>query len=330
MSQFRQDPVSNDWIIISTGRKSRPVDFKNAKPERTPSSKETCPFEDLEKSGNLPIFYAFPDEKNWEVAVIPNKYPAININELCANEGADGPYKVVEGVGRHELVITRDHDINFPAFSDDKLKRLFFTFRERFKYLENDPCSNYASLFQSYGPTAGGSLYHPHYQILALPIVPPDIRRSLEGSSKYYRETGDCVHCAILRYELQAGTRVIYEDDGVVAVAPFASRTPYEVRIFPKKHQSHFEESTDKTIFHTAKVAAKVLTAIKDTLGDPDYNFFLHTSPFHGKLEYSHYHWHMEIIPKLSLFGGFEWSTGVDINSVDPDDAAKLLREAIK
>lgn len=330
MSQFRQDPVSKDWIIISTGRKNRPVDFKSSKPERIPSSKETCPFEDLEKSGNLPIFYAFPDEKNWEVAVIPNKYPAININELCANEGVVGPYKVVEGVGRHELVITRDHDCNFPGLPDEKLKRLFLTFRERFKYLGNDACSNYASLFQSYGPTAGGSLYHPHYQILALPIVPPDIRRSLEGSLRYYRENGDCVHCAIIRHELQAGSRIIYEEDGVVAMTPFASRAPYEVRIFPKKHQSRFEETSDETLFSTAKVSAKVLSAIKEALGDPDYNFFLHTSPFHGKLEYSHYHWHMEIIPKLSLFGGFEWSTGVDINSVDPDEAASIIKSAIK
>lgn len=330
MSQFRQDPVSEDWIIIAPGRKSRPADFKHAKPERTPSPRETCPFEDLQKSENLPILDSFPDEKNWELAVIPNKFPAIQVNNDCANEGVSGPYKIVEGVGRHELVITRDHDRNITALSKEELRNLFLIFRKRFKFFENDACSNYASLFQSYGPTAGGSLYHPHYQMLALPIVPPDIRRSLEGSLKYYRKKGDCVHCGIVKFELQNGTRIIYEDDGVVALAPFASRAPYEVRIFPKQHQSRFEESSDEVLFCAADALVRVLTAIKERLGDPDYNFFLHTSPFHGKQEYSHYHWHMEIIPKLSLFGGFEWSTGIDINSVDPDEAAELLRSAIK
>jgi UDPglucose--hexose-1-phosphate uridylyltransferase len=166
--------------------------------------------------------------------------------------------------------------------------------------------------------------------MLSLPIVPPDIRRSLEGSLKYYRKHGDCVHCGILKFELQNGRRIIYEDDGVVALAPFASRAPYEVRIFPRQHQSRFEESTDNVLFCAADALVKVLGAIKERLGDPDYNFFLHTSPFHGKQEYSHYHWHMEVIPKLSLFGGFEWSTGIDINSVDPDEAAQLLKSAIK
>jgi UDPglucose--hexose-1-phosphate uridylyltransferase len=241
-----------------------------------------------------------------------------------------GPYKIVDGVGRHELVITRDHNKNITALSNGELHNLFKIFRNRFKFFEEDACSNYASLFQSYGPTAGGSLYHPHYQLLSLPIVPPDIRRSLEGSLRYYRENGECVHCGIIKFEMKNSSRVVYENDCTVVIAPFASRAPYELRIFPKQHQSRFEYSPDNVLLCTADALVKVLTAIKEKLGDPDYNFFLHTSPFHGKQEYSHYHWHMEVIPKLSLFGGFEWSTGIDINSVDPDEAAELLRSAIK
>ncbi len=324
MSELRQDPVSGDWIILATDRAKRPNDWgkKNRKRVRTPKSK--CPFEDFEKSENIPI-ELFPPSDDWKIAVIPNKYPALTPKTACANETHAGPYTTVEGVGHHELVITRGHDKNLPKLTLAEAVELFRVFKRRLNVLSQDPCGDYFSLFHAWGPTAGASVYHPHYQILTLPIVPPDIRQSLEGSIRYEKKHGKCVHCVMLAYEKKHKARIIYENRDAIAIAPFVSRQPFEVRIFPKKHLSHFEKTSDKVLCRAVDALTVSLKKISEKLGDPDYNFFLHTAPFRKSEEYKMYHWHMEIVPKTSLLGGFEWSTGIDVNSVDPDEAAKLL-----
>lgn len=327
MSELRQDIVSGDWIILAPERAKRPDDFIKGKQKRVRSPKAKCPFEDPEKAGNK-VIESFPPGKNWEIMVVPNKHPALEPKANCAEETHVGPYSVVDGVGHHELVITRDHDKNLPKLSQKQATELFRVFKRRLDVLSTDPCADYFSLFHNWGPSAGASIYHPHYQILTLPIVPPDVRRSFEGSVRYFRKTGKCVHCVMLAEEKKHKNRIIYENEYAVAITPFASREPFEIRVFPKKHISHFEKTSDKELCGAVDVLAITLRKLSKILKDPDYNFFLHTAPFRKAEEYKMYHWHMEVIPKTSLQAGFEWSTGIDINTADPDAAAKAIREA--
>ena len=349
-SQLRQDLVSGDWIVIAPGRANLPGHLiKKAKIKRIKTPIKDCPFENPEKSGNKKpiLIYKTTDYglqttaktkkavsrkllavglDKWSVMVIENKYPAFTHKNICAQIGENGPYSVMEGVGHHDLVITRSHNANFAHLDKHSAFLVFKAFQERYLMLAKDSCLAYVSIFHNWGPKAGASVYHPHYQIVAIPVVPPDVEHSLLGAARYFHKHKKCVHCAMIEYEKKTGRRVIYENKEAIAFAPFVSREPFELRIFPKSHQPRFESSSDKNLEFIADALQKSLLKIEKKLGDPDYNFFIHTAPLTGKKEYKHYHWHIEIQPKISISAGFELGTGIEITVVDPDEAAKILR----
>lgn len=327
MSELRQDLVSGDWIIIAPERGGRPYDIIPPKSIRLKSSQKNCPFDNLKKSGNWPPILTYPNEKNWKVAIIPNKYPALKHEEnSCAARFNLGPYRLTDGIGYHDLIITRDHNTNFAHLKLKEGVRVFRILQERYRMLAADKCLLYTSIFFNWGPTAGASIYHPHFQVLTLPIVPPDIESSLLGSARYFKNNKRCVHCVMLKWERKTKKRVITENSSAVAIAPFVSREPFEIRIFPKKHMSRLEEAPTEDLRDIVAVLQSSLRKIESRLNDPDYNFFIHTAPLRDHGLYKHYHWHIEIIPKISITAGFELSTGVDINVVDPDKAAAILR----
>lgn len=326
MSEFRQDIVSGDWIIIAPERMRRPHDIFTGRKKRVRVPKHSCPFENLEKSGNWPFLVRQPQGGRWEVVVVPNKYPALTHDPLCVPVEAIGPYSFVRGSGHHDLVVTRDHDKNFSRLTVDEAVTLFTVIQQRYRMLGKDDCLTYASFFFNWGPTAGASVYHPHYQILTLPIIPPDIEHSLDGARNYSRKHGECVHCTMVRYERRMKTRVIVENKGAIAFAPYASRQPFEVRVFPKRHETCFEYTPRSSLRSVAEALQSVLRRIKTHLQDPDLNFFIHTAPLKHQRRYAYYHWHIEVLPKISVTGGFELSTGVEINVVSPEKAAAILR----
>ncbi len=325
-SQLRQDLVSGDWIVIAPGRAKRPHQLLNKYPKRKVSPKSSCPFEDPQKSGHEKAVLVY-GEKDWSLQIIENKYPAFTHKNICGVIGKYGPYSVTDTVGHHEVLITRDHNRNFSDLSRAQSRQVLEAFRDRYLMLLNDSCISYISMFQNWGPSAGASIYHPHYQLIATPIVPPDVMHSLLGSVKYYDENEKCVHCVMIDWERKNKKRIVYENDGAVAFAPFVSKSAFEVRIFPKKHLSYFENTLDVEMDHISDALQNVLKKMKKNLKDPDYNLFIHTAPVKDKNRYPMYHWHIEVIPRISKYAGFELGTGVDINSVDPDDAAALLRK---
>ncbi len=184
----------------------------------------------------------------------------------------------------------------------------------------------YVSIFHNWGPTAGATVYHPHYQIIGLPVVPTDVARSLVASRAYYRKRGECIHCAYIADAKKSGDRVVYEDASMIAFTPFASRHPFEVVLFPKKHEPYFEAMDEAAYARSARALRAVLGRIAHSLNDPDYNFFIHTAPVAGKRAHGHYHWHIEIVPHTHVDAGFELGTGIEINSVSPQDAARRIR----
>ncbi len=341
MSEFRQDLISGDWIILAPERAKRPHGLLPKKKKRPISPPSTCPFEDLEKSGNWPPIDIYPKEKNpdaagrdsdrkrrsWRIAVIPNKYPALIHREVCASSFTRGPYEILSGIGNHELVITRDHERNLPDLKFEEATEAFKMIQSRYRRLSKDKCFAYTSTFFNYGGSAGASLSHPHYQMLTLPIIPPDVQHSLTGSHHYFKKHRRCVHCEMLRFEEKNKKRIIAKNSFAVAIAPFVSRQPFEIRVFPLKHQSYFEKTPAAQLQPVVSILQLTLRKIRKNLRDPDLNFFIHTAPLKYQSAYRHYHWHIEILPKISIPAGFELSTGVEINVVDPNEAAKMLKK---
>jgi len=324
-SELRQDVVSGDWILIAPGRNRRPQELKNKK-KRKIVPKKGCIFENPQKSGNSAPIIIEPDIKNWKIQVIHNKYPALDHNGVVAVLGRQGPFFVIPGVGHHDLVITRDHNKNFPKLSKKEAEFVLHTFQRRYMSLKRDPYVSYVSIFHNWGLTAGASIYHPHYQMISMPVIPPDVEHSFAGSKRYFDSHHSCVHCDIIKWEAKEKKRIIYENRGAIAFAPFVSREPMEVRVFPKMHLPFFEDTKDTELMYIADALQEALRRIENKLNGPDYNFFIHTAPVCNKSDFEHYHWHIEIRPKVDIEGGFELSTGMEINVIDPDEAAKFLR----
>lgn len=331
-SELRRDIVSGDWVVIATGRAKRPDDFLKIKNTKLKQPKTGCPFEapDSEALATYPLCATGdnPDKnaENWRVKVVPNKYPAFS-RGICPVFHKNGPYDWTEGVGIHEIVITRDHDKDMSFLDKTEIELTLQAFLDRYNVMKEDPCVEYVSIFQNHGSAAGASIAHPHSQIIGIPVIPPDVGRSLKGSENYFHEHKSCVHCLIVGHELKAEERIIYENKHFAVIAPFASKTSFESRIFPKKHNPYFETLDGEERSSLSDALKTILSALRSGLDDPDYNFFIHTSPVKRNQEYEHYHWHLEIIPKLAVWAGFEIGTGIEISTIAPETAAKFLRE---
>jgi len=340
-SEFRQDLVSGEWVLIASGRSRRPDAPEQERTIRERQDAVHCPFEDPQATehGNPLLVFNEGNRVSWEgrfsgpwtTQVIRNKYPAL-MPGTCGDPVPSGPFLVHPAHGFHELVIFRPRDRGLAQFSDAELTELLTVYRERYQAIAQDDCGDYISIFHNWGPRAGATMAHPHSQILSTPVVPPEVMGSIRGADAYFREHGSTVHCRLIAWEVDQATRIIYEDDAFIAFCPYVSKTPYEVRIFPKQHSPNFEISDDAHIVDAAHVLGLVLRALYDTLGDPDYNFYIHTAPVakSSEVNYDFYHWHIEIVPRLSVAAGFELSTAIYINTTDPDDAAAHLREQIR
>lgn len=325
--ELRQDLVSGDWIVNAPSRLKRPHQFIAKLPKRKRAPIKNCPFEDPQKFGNKPPILTYPNTHKWAIQIIENKYPTVVHKKTCGVLGHKGPYAVFPAIGHHDIIITRDHDKNFPHLSVEQANLVFQAFRDRYLMLYNDKCIDYISILHNWGPAAGASIYHPHYQLIAIPVVPPDINHSLEGSARFFKEHKKCVHCLMIDWEKKEKKRIIFENEGAIAFAPFVSRSPFEIRVFPKKHLPFFENTYDHDIASVVEALRATLRSFEKNLRDPDYNFFIHTAPMKDKEKYGHYHWHIEAFPKVAIRAGFEFGTGVEINVVDPDLAARTLRK---
>ena len=329
-SELRQDPVSGEWVVIATGRAKRPQDFASAPQKRATPSAYPCPFEVL--FPNAHSVYARDGGTNadeWLVQVVPNKYPAF-VGGACPVLREVGPYRVTDGIGFHEVVITREHARPLGVQTSTEAELVLRAYQDRFRAIKADSCMRYISVFHNHGPLAGATIEHPHSQIIATPVIPPDIGRSIAGSHAYAQTHGGaCVHCAVLRHELRAGERVVYENNDAVVLAPFASKTAFELRVMPRTHCAYFEEAGASERRGVAEALTVSLARIAKGLGDPDYNFFLHTAPVGPPESFSHYHWHIEIIPKTAVWAGFEIGTGIEISTISPEEAAAFLKNVI-
>jgi UDPglucose--hexose-1-phosphate uridylyltransferase len=325
-SELRQDPVSSDWVVIATGRAKRPHAFAERKRKLFKQPKKTCPFEDPRKTGhNVIMSLNLSNKKDWFVTTVSNKFPAFIPSNICPTAQGKSINKFMRGVGFHEVIITRDHDRSLAFFDKAEAFLLLEAYQRRFWALKDHPCVKYISIFHNHGQQAGASISHPHSQLIAIPVVPPDIGRSLEGSGKYWKKHKKCIHCQMIAWQRRNKEGIVYENKYAIAFCPFVSRSSFEVRIFPKFHEARFELVSPKHLEYVADVLRKSLSKLYKGLKDPSYNFFLHTAPSFDLKKWKHYHWHIEIIPKTKIFAGFEMGTGIDVCTIEPEKAASYL-----
>jgi len=339
MSQLRKDLLSGRWVIIATERSKRPDDFRPAAaPEKKDQATGFCPFCEGNETKTPPEVFALrregtkADEPGWRVRVVPNKFPALNRAET-PTKSAKGVLQWMEGVGVHEVVIENpDHDKELVDLPEEDIKNVLWIFQERIKNIETELHYQYVQIFKNKGKEAGASLSHPHSQIVATPIVPKRLKEEIYGAERLYRKWNECVFCKMIREEIQAAERLVYQDGHFAAIAPFASRFPFEIHLYPKKHSALYSSVGPEELTGLAAAVKAVLSKLKTTISDPPYNLILHQAPNITLSDHAwpgiknHYHWHVEIIPILTRAAGFELGTGFYINPVPPETAAQFLR----
>jgi len=331
MSELRKDPVIGRWVIISTERGKRPMDFAPAPP---PTRKGGfCPFCAGNEDKTPPEILAYrgnngsPDTPDWHIRVVPNKYPALKVEGELGKEGF-GVFDKVNGVGAHEVIIeTPNHEETLSTISTKQFEEVLWAYRDRLVDLKKDDRLKYALIFKNHGETAGATLEHSHSQLIALPIIPKRVVEELDGSLEYYNYKERCIFCDIVRQEITQGERVVAEDRDFLAICPYAPKAPFEVWLLPKGHESNFENCQKHQYEGLARLFPEVLKRMDKVLNNPPYNFILHTAPLKVN-NVPHYHWHFEIMPRLVKTAGFEWGSGFYINPTPPEEAAKFLRDA--
>jgi len=309
MSELRKDPISGRWVIVAEDRAARPNAFCNP-PEPIPSGE--CPFCEGRESDTPGEVLATReagsarDDVGWRVRIVPNKYPALNAAGRF-DSPRDGFYEGTDGIGYHEVLIeSPEHVRSITEIPDLHVRETFRLCRERILAYKKDPRLVYALIFKNVGTAAGASLEHTHSQLVATPIVPTAVAEELE------RELGD-------------GARVVLDLPEFAVLCPYASRFSYETWIVPKTHASHFEAIPPADVDALAAAVKQTVGRIEAQLSWPAYNYVIHTAPLDGQAM-DHYHWHVEIIPRITSVAGFELGAGVYINQVAPEKAAAALR----
>ncbi len=334
MSLLRYDVTTNDWVIFAPERTRRPHDSRKAAESGVaPSAVEgLCPFCPGNERLTGPEIYALrigtpPDTPGWTVRVIPNKFPALRIEEDHRRLD-DGPlFRFMGGCGAHEVIIeTPEHNL-FPAHQPvEQLESVLRTLQLRFNDLVRDTRFQTVVIFKNHGEGAGASLRHPHWQLIATPVVPRTLRLKHAVATDYFDQTGNCLYCVLLAEELSCGRRVVAENEHYAAILPYASRVPFETWVLPRAHQSSFGRTDAARLRPLAELLKAVLLKLDQGLGNTDFNLTVNTAP-RGDEDKGYFLWHMEILPRLSRPAGFELGSGMAINTVLPEEAAQFLRD---
>lgn len=334
MPHLRKDPVTREWVIIATERSRRPSDFKQTEDlEHRPEFSPNCPFCPGNELMTPPEVLAYreagsgPNAPGWTVRVVPNKFPALAIEGELDRIGF-GMYDMMNGIGAHEIIIEcPEHEKSFANLTPTQAEDVLWSYRERALDLMQDHRFKYILLFRNHGRVAGASLEHPHSQMIALPMVPQDVALKIEGAARYHDYHERCIYCDMVKQEMNFGERVVCQNDEFVAFCPFAAKYPFETWIVSRRHSASFVEEDRSRIAAFSELLQESLTRIAYCLNFPAYNFTLHTAPINQERERD-FHWHISIMPRLTIAAGFEMATGIYINVTAPEDAARHLRSA--
>ena len=349
MSHLRQDPLTGRWVIMSSGRRNRPNEYPLRKDEGAlPTDCPFCPGREAMTTNEVLALGrpdgAPADSPGWRLRVFPNLYPALT--PTGTDDSFDGPVGLGEfpelfvqdpGVGAHEIIAySPDHRASLGTLPTEDLAELLMVLQRRYAALAENPKHRYILQFVNHGAEAGATLSHPHLQILATPMVPAVVSEKLERMDRHRIEPGRCLVCDLLAAEKSNGDRVIAENGGWTALAPWASRFPWEMILIPRRHQGSILAAASEELSQLADLLGEVLGRLDALHGNPPLNVIFHGAPLvigdrneyfaEGPAAPDGFHWHVEICPRLARLAGFETGTGFAINSVFPEEAARRLR----
>jgi UDPglucose--hexose-1-phosphate uridylyltransferase len=346
MPELRRDPIVDRWVIIAENRAHRPGalltdtgDHANAQR----SAEETyCPFCPGNESETPAEVFALRDVRSaanspgWRVRVVPNKYPAL-LSEMASHgdrsthahlsPSAESLFTRAPAFGAHEVIIdTPRHVTTVGDLTDHELADSLAAVRARLLAMRGQESFRHALVFKNVGRAAGATREHLHSQLMAGNLVPPLVAEELRGARRFFDEFGQCVFCRMIEDERNLAVRIVCESAAFVALCPFASRFAYEMWVLPKKHAPHFDSIENDDLADLAKLARSAIAKIESLSRPPAYNLVIHTSPFDSSAM-EHYHWHMEVFPRLTIAAGYEWGSGCAVNPVSPEAAAGALRD---
>jgi len=324
--ELRRDPITAEWVILATGRGKRPHAPEPA--QATDQPDEDCPFCPGHEERTPPEICAMRaegecDKPGWQIRVIPNRFPILVSGVPRAGvERAVSPDRR-PALGTSEVIVdTPVHNKPPWMVGAGQTQAMLEMYRDRILALKQEGRASYVHIIRNHGAAAASSLEHPHSQLFGLPFIPPTIDVELDGFVFAYPGTGGCVMCDIIEETLEEGQRVIGATDHFLAFTPFASRLPYEAWIVPRTHEFRYEKC--ENLPELAELMTSVMNRYRERLGDPPLNYWIHNYPLHG--ESRPFHWHIEIMPRLTMAGGLELGAGVWVNTISPEDAAAQLR----
>ena len=328
-NEMRYNPVSGDWVIYATARRARPDEMRPRAGLCSPASsyEPSCPF----CPGNdhmLPgiLLELGSDAGDWKVRVVPNRYPALTPEGNCT-ESPEGVYRVMQGIGHHEVIIeSQHHNRPIGSLSPSEAKFVIEAYHRRYRDLAANPGIRTVFIFRNHGVKAGTSLLHPHSQIIATPLVTQSMQTRRRQALAHVKTSGRCLFCQISEEEAHTGRRIVFQNDHFVGFVPYAAETPCETWIVPTAHRADFGDIAEDEKTGLAEALQSVLARIRETLNDPDYNFVIHSVPFADAVEAPALHWYVQIQPRLTTPAGFEMGSGIRINPSLPEADAAFLR----
>jgi UDPglucose--hexose-1-phosphate uridylyltransferase len=327
VSELRQNTATREWVVIASDRAKRPDDFSSEARELTgerPEHDDQCPFCPGNEEPELEIA-RFPKGERWQVRVIRNKYPALTTKGAPVRT-AEGVHRVISGVGRHEVIIESPrHNACLALQTTEEVATFLGVLQGRAREATDDPHVEYCVCFENHGESAGTSLQHPHAQLVALPVVPENIRVRAEEARRHYDDNGSCVFCDMLGDELREGSRVVIDSEQHVAFVPFAASSPFHMWILPRRHDTTFLHARDEELRDLADVLRRALRKLYVGLHDPDYNYVVRSAAARDENQ-EYLHWYVSIIPRVARAAGFELGSGMYINPAIPEENAGFLR----
>jgi UDPglucose--hexose-1-phosphate uridylyltransferase len=329
MPELRQNLATREWVIIATERAKRPHDYvqpqQHIPTEAQPIYDPVCPFCPGNEELDLEIERA-PATGPWQTRVVTNKFPAL-LREGELNRTFDGVHRCIFGVGYHEIMVEHPHhNTTLALMSPAEIEHVLQIFYSRGWEIMRDPRIEQIIFFKNHGIQAGASLKHPHSQLIALPVVPNEIRYRIEEARRYFDDNGQCVYCVMMQDELEKGTRVVEMSDHFAAFALYASPSPFHLWVMPRQHRVSFLFSQKKELADLSQILHNVLRRLYLGLRDPSYNLVIRSAPA-KEISKDYLHWYVAIVPRLSSAAGFELGSGMFINPALPEESAAFLRE---
>lgn len=326
MPQLRQNIITGEWVVIAPARSKRPNDYAKAEWREIISDKKTCVFCPT-GSEYQRRFKELDNKHSW---VIANKYPAFVCDPAQCSTRSYYPessfYRAKDAVGEHDVVVIKDHDLPMPKFTLPIWQDLFETIEIRMiEHCRNHVVEQIMPIY-NYKAEAGASISHPHAQIFSGPVIPNSINKELDGAKRYFENNGFCVFCDLVNHEKKEKIRLIAENQSFIAFTFYAARFPFEIWIMPKVHHSTFESTGGRDRKLLAEIMQLAIQKLAKLLNDPPLNWWIHSLPT-VETHSDYYHWHLEIAPRITGYGGFELGSGMVIDVEDPEESAEYLRK---